>query len=206
MTDKNPKEKLAGDLFSTVLRNIETNDLLEALTARGVVVEIATKHGPEESWWYGSDGVGRCLSCRFFVLSSTYKSGRGECRIRSTGGAFPARRAGEWCGEHKARLPTQADYHQPPVEGKIDNVPHLVWALDQVRQYMVKFLAADAESKRKATFNAPTATRILELIDLAGRLGMTPERLKEFEDLLGEPIPSFLGQHILDTIDQAGRD
>ena len=195
-------KKLAS-IQESILKGVDTEALKEALAARGEIVEIATKHGPDESWFYGSDGLGRCLSCKFFALSSSYKSGRGTCRIRSVpNDDFPKRAAGNWCGEHQPRLATQGRFHEPPVEGEQSPTPSLLLALDNARQHMLAFVEASEKSGR-AEYPIRSAKNLLRLIDRAQRLGFnSDEDRAAFEEALGEPLPSCLGQAILEEIDR----
>lgn len=177
-TNNEADEELGRLLKKRVIESSTVEELLDALQERGRIVEVATRSGPEESWFYGSDGAQRCLSCRFFALTSNYKSGGGTCRIRAPGAnGFPEVRAAHWCGEFKARLATQPRYNEPPIDAPVDVTPHLLKALDDLRQKIDQYMRSAKEyGLHRVQWGVRDAEIMLSLIDRAQKCGLSPER------------------------------
>jgi hypothetical protein len=181
-------ERLAADL----LKNLSKDDLLTELNKRGEVVEVAT--GGPSSWDFaGSAAIGRCLSCRFFTMRDSYKSGSGNCQIRAPGATgFPAVRAGAWCGEWQERLATQPRYHEPPIETVANHtvVPFILAAFDGIEK-LAKHRLSQSTNRHGGARDTlrEDAERITSLCKAARRCGLYPHALEEFTAALDEPMP-----------------
>ncbi len=190
MSKSDPQAEL-DRLQSATVKSLSTEQIVDELAERGRIVDIAAKGGPEDGWFATTHGAQRCLSCRFFALSSRYKSGRGHCRIRApqTEG-FPPVHSSDWCGEWLVRFASQKTFSEPPVTpDRVSFVPNILLALDQLRTLAEKRMAGSTYYSDGRSTIAADGAKIMSLIDKIETFGLGDMTLEELQEAFDEPLP-----------------